>query len=135
MRIVALDVGSSSVRAIAYDEDGEPEPGDAHLAVRRRTIADELVEACRAVLAQVGEGDALAISCFWHSLLPLDERERPLSPLLTWRDVTGDPPALDPEAYHRAHRLLPASVVLAGEARRARRERATSRSPTICCCG
>ena len=58
----------------------------------RDADADELVDACRAVLAQVGDGDALAVSCFWHSLLPLDERERPLSPLLTWRDVTGDPP-------------------------------------------
>src|SRR5690348_14731892 len=100
MRIVALDVGSSSVRAVAYDEDGVPEPGDAHLAYTSHD-ADELVEACRAVLAHVGDGDALALSCFWHSLLPLDEHERPLSPLLTWRDVTGEPPELDAKAYHR----------------------------------
>jgi gluconokinase len=99
MRIVALDVGSSSVRAVAYGEDGEPDPGDAHLPYTSHD-ADELVDACRAVLAQVGEGDALALSCFWHSLLPLDEHERPLSPLLTWRDVTGEPPDLDPVAYH-----------------------------------
>jgi gluconokinase len=100
MRIVALDVGSSSVRAVAYGEDGEPEPGDAHLPYALLD-ADELVDACRAVLAQVGEGDALALSCVWHSLLPLDEHERPLSSLLTWRDMTGEPPPLDPEAYHR----------------------------------
>ena len=75
MRIVALDVGSSSVRAVAYGEDGEPEPGDAHLPYTSY-VADELVEACLAVLANVGEGDALAVSCFWHSLLPLDEHER-----------------------------------------------------------
>jgi gluconokinase len=100
MRIVALDVGSSSVRAVAYGEDGRPEPGDAHLPYTSYD-ADELVDACRAVLAHVGPGDALALSCFWHSLLPLDEHERPLSTVLTWRDVTGDPPALDPAAYHR----------------------------------
>jgi len=99
-RIVALDVGSSSVRAVAYDEAGAPEPGDAHLPYTSHD-ADELVAACRAVLGQVGAGDALAISCFWHSLLPLDAHERPLSPVLTWRDVTNEPPALDPEAYHR----------------------------------
>ena len=99
MRIVALDVGSSSVRAAAYGEDGVAEPGDAHLAYATHD-ADELVDACRAVLAQVGAGDALAISCFWHSLLPLDERDRPLSPVLTWRDQAGEPPALDPVAYH-----------------------------------
>src|SRR5262249_44842347 len=62
---------------------------------------DELVAACRAVLAQVGEGDALAISCFWHSLVALDERDRPLTPVLTWRESLGSPPPLDPAAYHR----------------------------------
>jgi len=99
LRIVALDVGSSSVRAAAYDEHGVPEPGDAHLAYTSLD-ADELVAACRAVLAQVGEGDALAVSCFWHSLLPVDGHLRPVSPVLTWRDLAGAPPALDRDAYH-----------------------------------
>ncbi|MDX6451200.1 MAG: gluconokinase [Gaiellaceae bacterium] len=53
------------------------------------------------MLAQVGEGDALAISCFWHSLVALDEHDRPLTPVLTWRDRAGALPPLDPEAYHR----------------------------------
>jgi gluconokinase len=100
MRIVALDVGSSSVRAVAYGDDGVPEPGDAHLPYTSRD-ADELVDACRAVLAHVGEGDALAISCFWHSLVALDEHDRPVTAILTWRDMEDDPPALDPVAYHR----------------------------------
>ncbi len=99
MRIVSLDVGSSSVRAVAYDGDGRAEPGDAHLPCAT-TDADELVGACRAVLAQVGEGDALAVSCFWHSLLPLDAHDRPLGPLQTWRNLVGDEPPLDPVAYH-----------------------------------
>lgn len=98
-RVVALDVGSSSVRAVAYGDDGRAEPGDAHLAYASPD-ADELVDACRAVLSHVGDGDALAISCFWHSLLPLDEHDRPASRLLTWRDLAGDPPPLDPTAYH-----------------------------------
>jgi gluconokinase len=98
-RIVALDVGSSSVRAVAYGDDGVAEPGDAHLGYGSYD-ADLLVDACKAVLAQVGDGDALAISCFWHSLLPLDEHDRPLSPVLTWRHTAGEPPPLDPSAYH-----------------------------------
>jgi gluconokinase len=98
-RIVALDVGSSSVRAVAYGEDGVAEPGDTHLGYGSYD-ADRLVDACKAVLAQVGDGDALAISCFWHSLLPLDEHDRPLSPVLTWRATAGEPPALDAAAYH-----------------------------------
>ena len=100
MRIVALDVGSSSVRAIAYGEDGTAEPGDARLTYDTQ-VPDELVDACKAVLAQVGEGDALAISCFWHSLVALDEHERPVTPILTWRDAEGDPPVLEPAGYHR----------------------------------
>lgn len=99
LRVVALDVGSSSVRAVAYGEDGVAEPGDAHVAYATLD-ADELVDAARAVLAHVGEGDALAISCFWHSLLPLDERLRPTSHVLTWRDLTGEPPSIDRGAYH-----------------------------------
>jgi gluconokinase len=99
-RIVSLDVGSSSVRAVAYGEDGAAEPGDAHLPYTSFD-ADELVAACRSVLAHVGKGDALAISCFWHSLLPVDAHDRPLSPVLTWRDLAGQlPPGLDPAAYH-----------------------------------
>ena len=92
-------MGSSSVRALAYDETGRPEPGDVRLAFEERD-ADDLVDACRAVLAQVGEGDALAISCFWHSLVAVDERDRPVTPVLTWRDRAGTPPRLDPDAYH-----------------------------------
>ena len=99
-RIVALDVGSSSVRAVAYDEHGVAEPGEAQLGYALAG-ADDLVAACQAVLGQVGEGDELAISCFWHSLVAVDERDRPLTPVLTWRDLGGSPPALDAAAYHR----------------------------------
>ena len=53
------------------------------------------------MLAQVGEGDVLAISAFWHSLVALDGSNHPVGPLLTWRDTVGDPPPLDPSAYHR----------------------------------
>jgi gluconokinase len=89
------------VRAVAYDGDGVAEPGEAHLTYADLD-AERLIDACRAVLAQVGEGDALAISCFWHSLVAVDEHDRPLTPVLTWRDLAGgEPPALDPLDYHR----------------------------------
>ena len=89
------------MRAVAYDADGFAEPGDAH-----RTYddldAERLIDACLAVLALVGEGDALAISCFWHSLVAVDEQDRPLTPVLTWRDLAGgEPPELDQVEYHR----------------------------------
>lgn len=100
-RIVALDVGSSSVRAVAYDGEGNAEPGDARLTYADLD-AESLVAACRAVLAQVGEGDVTALSCFWHSLVAVDGGDRPLTPVLTWRDLAaGEAPPLDPAAYHR----------------------------------
>ena len=101
MRVVALDAGSSSVRAVAYDEEGTAEPGDAR-ASYDDLDADRLVDACRAVLAQVGEADLVAVSTFWHSLVALDAHERPLTPVLTWRETLGAsaPPPLDDD-YHR----------------------------------
>jgi len=131
MRTVALDVGSSSVRAVAYDETGTAEPGDAHLAYDTHD-PDELVDACRVVLAQVGEGDALAISCFWHSLVALDDHHRPASPILTWRDAEGDP--------RRSIRTRTTAAPAASSIRRSGRRsspgclrRGTCRSPTTCC--
>jgi sugar (pentulose or hexulose) kinase len=122
MRIVALDVGSSSVRAVAYDEHGEAEPGDAHLAYDDLD-ADRLVAACRTVLAHVGEGDELAVSCFWHSLLPVDERDRPLSP---------GRPTIAARGASSTRRTGRRSSC--GCRRRACARRATSRSATTCCC-
>jgi len=101
VRIVALDVGSSSVRAVAFDEEGVASPGDAHIAYDDHD-ADHLVAACRAVLAEVGEGDLVAVSAFWHSLVALDEHERPLTPVLTWRETLGATlPPLERDDYHR----------------------------------
>jgi gluconokinase len=101
VRVVALDAGSSSVRAVAFDEEGTPEPGDARVSYDDLD-ADRLVDACKAVLAQVGEADVVAISTFWHSLVALDAHDRPLTPVLTWRETLGAsaPPPLDDD-YHR----------------------------------
>jgi gluconokinase len=95
MRVLALDVGSSSTRACLYDERGR-EAGDAaqrpYSARHDRggsaeLDADELVDAARAVVAEAGGGhEAVGISCFWHSLLLLDEADRPLTAVLLWQD-------------------------------------------------
>ena len=102
-RVLALDVGTSSVRARLYDEGGEPVEGveaqtrydvspsgvlDPQLLLRAAEAAVENVSGAHGVRV-----DAIACSCFWHSLLPLDGRGRPLAPLLTWRDVRSAPQA------------------------------------------
>ncbi len=95
MRVLALDVGSSSTRACPYDERGrESGPGAQRKYAARlgrdgsaELDPDELVAAARAVLDEAGEGDdALGISCFMHSLVLLDERNRPLTSALLWQD-------------------------------------------------
>jgi len=96
MRVLALDVGSSSVRAIAFEEDGsQVEDASAQRKYQARHERDgsaeldpgELVEAAQGVLGEVDvEADAVGISSFWHSLLLLDERDRPLTPVLLWQD-------------------------------------------------
>jgi gluconokinase len=99
---LALDVGSSSVRAQPFDELGQPagelrheqystdDPGDV-AAAARRVLADE-------------EPDA--ISCFAHSLLAVDKNWNALTPILGWRDTRSSGAAewlarrLDAEAIH-----------------------------------
>jgi len=104
MRVLALDVGSSSARACLYDERGR-EAG----APSQRTYEaglgpdgsaeldpDELVAAARAVLDDAGGGhDAVGISCFMHSLMLLDANDRPLTPVLQWQDRRAADQALE----------------------------------------
>jgi gluconokinase len=106
--ILAVDVGTSSVRAQIFDADAqEREPA-------RREYPDEddptrLLELVReAVDEAVGGGsyDAVGASCFGHSLLALDEGGRPLTPILGWRDTRSADSAewlsrrLDSDAVH-----------------------------------
>jgi gluconokinase len=87
--VLALDVGSSSVRAQRFDERAEPVD-----ELRREDYGgddpDEIVPLVREVL---GGAEPDAVSCFGHSLLALDARGRPLTPVLGWRDVRSAPQA------------------------------------------
>jgi gluconokinase len=101
-RVVALDVGTSSARALVYDETGECVPGagrqERYTATRGHSgrlgdfDADELVEVALAAVEQArrdagGDVAAVATSCFWHSLVAVDASDRPLTPVLSWRDT------------------------------------------------
>lgn len=95
-RVLALDVGTSSVRARLYDETGEwvtgVEAQTRYGPAEAEVDPDELASASGDALAEARRAagapeEALAVSCFWHSLLALDGGGRPLTPVLTWRDV------------------------------------------------
>jgi len=113
--VLALDVGSSSARALWFDQTGREVGSGAQLQYEPRYGRDgsaeldpeELLAAVQAVLSDAGQGaDAIALSCFWHSLLLLDGKGRPLTPVLLWQDRRAAPQAeelarrLDPERVH-----------------------------------
>jgi gluconokinase len=119
-RVLALDIGTSSVRAVVHDERGEPLAGESAQTKYELTHgydgradfdADHLVDATRAALEQaIGRDEgvgAIGVSCFWHGLLAVDSRDRAITPLVTWRDTRSAEAAdalralLDPEKVHR----------------------------------
>ncbi|MBA3427123.1 MAG: hypothetical protein H0U07_00915, partial [Actinobacteria bacterium] len=84
MRVLALDVGTSSTRAIVHDEDGLPvtEPvevewkplpgGGGRVEFDLQQVREAVDETVRQALRH-GDVDAVGASCFWHSLAVVDE--------------------------------------------------------------
>ncbi len=102
--ILALDIGTSSTRAILYDTGGHALPDlKAQLSYQLTTShegeasvdADSLVDLVARTIDELlhKAGDvaknivAVATSTFWHTLLPLDAGGHPLLPLMTWEDT------------------------------------------------
>src|SRR5437867_4633080 len=98
--VLALDVGTSGVRAALFDDQGDELSGvrigrDASslsdfTELDPDKIVDEVVEAIDELLtttSEVGRVDLIAISTFWHSLLGIDSASSPTTPLLTWADT------------------------------------------------
>jgi gluconokinase len=99
---VALDIGSSSVRAQRFDSRGEA-VGSISQEEYETDDAAEVAAVARRVLAG-DEPDAT--SCFAHSLVAVDEGWNALTPILGWRDTRSAAAAewlarrLDAEAVH-----------------------------------
>ncbi|HEY0375815.1 MAG TPA: gluconokinase [Pyrinomonadaceae bacterium] len=102
--VLALDVGTSSVRGALYDGRGAEVPGTQERLVRgMKTTAgggaeldarEAVEETARVIDAVVARSallgarlESVAVACFWHSLVGLDERGRPLTPVLGWADT------------------------------------------------
>src|SRR5215213_4792041 len=113
-RVLALDLGTSSVRALVFDDRGAALPG----VLARRPTSLEVTDEGKAeldpdqVVAAVGEcldelaaGGGLdqvehvATSCAWHSVIALDDGGRRLTGALTWADTRAAP--LVPELRSR----------------------------------
>jgi len=88
-RILALDVGTSSVRAQVF-EAGADEGDAARRGYPGENDPVRIVELVREVLKEATSDesyDAAGSSSFGHSLLALDGAGRPLTPILGWRDT------------------------------------------------
>jgi len=102
--ILALDVGTSSVRAALYDHAGNVLPETMVKNERVLTATEEggaeidadvgfgqVVAAVDDVLEKAGsvEGEIthVAVSSFWHSLVGVDESGKPTTAVLSWADT------------------------------------------------
>jgi gluconokinase len=102
--VLALDLGTSSVRAVVYDIHGGMQPATlSDVPYKVRTMKpgevssspDELVtligQSIDSALtaARKGKLDILAtgVSCYWHSLMGVDASGRPTTELFTWADT------------------------------------------------
>ena len=122
MRILSVDLGSSSVRAELYDGSGTRQEGtetrldyeleytpDGGVAVAADELLDLVVRAIDGALDNAGSApiSGIATSTFWHSVLGLDGEGRPTTPVLYWADRRAAPAArelrgrLDELAVHR----------------------------------
>ena len=102
--VVALDIGTSSVRALAFDtsgafvEEAVQHPYEQHLTGDGCVEIDaqfllELAAKCLDELLPRLKSPviALATSCFWHSLLAVSPDDSPRSPVWSWADNRSAP--------------------------------------------
>ena len=102
--ILALDIGTSSVRSALYNARAEVLPAtmvknervvkitedggaeiDAHKAFEQVVKAvDDVFAKCP---AEVAETKYVAASCFWHSLIGIDANGEPTTPVFTWAET------------------------------------------------
>jgi gluconokinase len=122
--VLAIDVGTSSVRTLFFDAAGRAVPkAQAQLPYALSTSgegeacvdADELVklvercidDALKAAGPLASQVAAVATDTFWHSLVAVDAEGKALTPVLTWEDnrsrhaLSALAQQLDPQAVHR----------------------------------
>ena len=97
---MALDIGTSGVRAGLFDDSGN-EVISAHVGRAASSLSDFTELHPDKVAAEVARAvdvlfkktsvsrpvETIAISAFWHSLLGIDASCSPTTPLLTWADT------------------------------------------------
>lgn len=97
--VLALDIGTSSVRASVYDGSLQPRratqirytwqvAADGRVELNARVLLKRIADAIDGALDDWRRPiDAVATAAFWHSLLGVDGRGAPVTPLLPWSDL------------------------------------------------
>jgi len=102
--ILALDIGTSSVRALLFDSTGSAVPhvlaqhtyilntsSDGEVSVDAELLVDLVAKTIDEALAAAGplasHIGAVATDTFWHSLMGVDASGHPVMPVLTWEDT------------------------------------------------
>ncbi|QKJ88615.1 gluconokinase [Paramixta manurensis] len=101
LTVLAIDIGSSSLRAALFDQQGQQQGHCARRTYQLDTDAsgkatlspeslfDDLFSALDEVVATIPAKmtiSAVGISTFWHSLIGIDEHQHPTLPVITWAD-------------------------------------------------
>ncbi len=98
--MLAVDIGTSSIRATVYGQGLQPLRPGAQIRYRWRAGSDGSVEASAATMeravAEAIDGaldgmrsrvDAVAIAAFWHSLVGVDALGRAVTAVIPWSDT------------------------------------------------
>jgi len=117
--VLAIDLGTSSIRTALFDVKARPIPGSsASQTYRVRHTTGHgaeldpavLLHATRKCLYQTSRlttarPRAVAGSAFWHSLLGLDRAGEPLTPIYTWAEARGAQDAARLRAEFDEHQI------------------------------
>jgi gluconokinase len=99
-RVLAIDIGTSSIRATLYGQGLQPLRPGAQIRYRWHMGSDGSVETPAGTLERaVGKAidgaldglrsrvDAVAVAAFWHSLLGVDAHGRAMTAVIPWSDT------------------------------------------------
>ena len=103
--VLGLDIGTSGIRAALFDERGGEIKGASvrvdrssrwrsratnFATVDAETLLEDVSQTLDALFAKLNGSttriELIAISCFWHSLVGVDENGRATTPVLGWAD-------------------------------------------------
>jgi gluconokinase len=121
--VLTIDIGSSSVRALLFDGDGNVVPGtlarlaqeprlsadggaedDAHTLLERvASCVDQTLQLAGAAATQIA---AVALACFAPTLLGVDLQQRPVTPLYLYAETRSAPAAAMLRSNHDEQTVL-----------------------------